>query len=649
MNIQKQNLIFDNQNFIQPLIKQGFLQKENIETVNFFKDFKINLVPPKCFNSNFEDNKWVSINYNKSRSIESINFDSIPKNWILFVKTILCIYEQIPKYGQQHIKSYGSYQNHFSNFKHFFNHLEFKNISSLKEVTEDHLREILMIYSKNKTKTKINSYLYNIQQLYELGPHSYKILHDGLVFNPKIDYFLVGTAKNGKNNGETEILDEELARTLISDSIDWVINKKEDIKNLIELSEILKIKKEEITEKNNRIRHVSLTHVQAKKGLMDSRLGYDKIISVRKNFGKNLIDFLEKGHQNSVNDISPEIADFMKILLIYKKLFSMYQAAIYVVCAAFTGWRASELFSIKLENLKETSEGFQLGTFLIKTTSNKEELIYRPIPEIVAQSIRNLSEINQLADGLIENKMVKTDVDKSFLFKTSLGNPTDLKSLNEDLKIFGKYIIDEKFNISTHQFRRFFAHFYVRRYKGTADAVRWHFRHISKDMILHYTSQALNAKQLASSKKELANDIANQILNNGDYKALSIENRLSDIKLEAKVLAVDEAGKYIQNKIEEELIDLHAMEWGYCVFQKNNKGAACEAKTGPIESRSEPSTCGKCKFLCTGKENIEFWKQSILLHQDITQNKFVTPLMKKESDKMITIGINILNKHQEKE
>ena len=91
------------------------------------------------------------------------------------------------------------------------------------------------------------------------------------------------------------------------------------------------------------------------------------------------------------------------------------------------------------------------------------------------------------------------------------------------------------------------------------------------------------------------------------------------------------------------------MEWGYCVFQKNNKGAAFESKTGPIESRSEPSTCGKCKFLCTGKENIEFWQQSILLHQDITQNKFVTLLMKKESDKMITIGINILNKHQEKE
>lgn len=649
MNIQKQHLIFDNKTIIEPLVKNNFLQKNNIEKIDLLKDFKINLIPPKCFNSNFEDNRWIAINYNKSRGIESINFDSIPKNWVHFLKTILCIYEQIPKYGQSHINSYGTYQNHFSNFKHFFNQLELRNIYSLKDLKEDHLREILMLYSENKTKIKTHTYLYNIQQLYELGPHSYNILNDGLAFNPKVDYFLIGTVKNGKNNGETKILDEELARNLLSESIDWAINKKEDIKNLIELSEILKRKKEEITEKNNRTRHKSLTHVQAKKGLIESISGYEKILSVRKNFGKNLINFLEKGHQNSVNNISPEIVDFMKILLIYKKIFSMYQAAIYVVCASFTGWRASELFSIKLENLKETAEGFQLGTFLIKTTSNKEELIYRPIPAIVAQSIRNLSEINQLADGLIENKMVKKDIDKSFLFKSSIGNPTDLKSLNEDLITFGKYITDEKFSISTHQFRRFFAHFYVRRYKGTADAVRWHFRHISKDMILHYTSQALNAKQLASSKKDLANDIANQILNNGDYKAISIENRISDIKLEAKVLAIDEAGKYIQNKLEEELIDLHAMEWGYCVFQKNNKGAACEAKSGPIESRSEPSTCGKCKFLCTGKENIEFWQQSVLLHQDITKNKFVTSLMKKESEKMITIGINILNKHQEKE
>ena len=41
--------------------------------------------------------------------------------------------------------------------------------------------------------------------------------------------------------------------------------------------------------------------------------------------------------------------------------------------------------------------------------------------------------------------------------------------------------------------------------------------------------------------------------------------------------------------------------------------------------------------------NIEFWQQPILLHQYIVGNKLTTPIMKKESEKLITIGNNILN------
>jgi hypothetical protein len=91
------------------------------------------------------------------------------------------------------------------------------------------------------------------------------------------------------------------------------------------------------------------------------------------------------------------------------------------------------------------------------------------------------------------------------------------------------------------------------------------------------------------------------------------------------------------------------MEWGYCMFQKGNSGAACEAKTGPIEARSEPSTCGRCKFLVTGSENINFWQHTVILHQDINENKFTTKIMKDESQKIIAIGTNILKRHEDKE
>lgn len=648
MNTKKE-LLFEQLPIENNLHHVGNLKKDKVNQIDLLKNFILSLTPPKCFVGNFEDNKWVSKNFNKSRGVESINFESVPSQWILFVKTFLCALDQLPTYGKMSINSFGGYQNYFSKLKHFFNYLDNKKIKNLKDVSEDLLKEIFIDYSKGKIKEKGQTYLLLMSKIFELGPSSYAILNDGLSFNPKNDHFLIGFTKNLKSVGETEILDEEIARKLISESINWVVDKKQNMLDIIYLCNISKNKKIEIAVKNNSKGVSSLTKVQAKKALSDDLLGYNKIYELRKNFKTDLISFLEEGHQYSTKDVSPEIKDFMKILLIYKKLFSMYQSAVYIVCAAFTGWRASEIFSITPNNIRKSGEGFEVGSLMIKTTSNKEEIIYRPVPEIVINAITSLQEIQQTANGLIENKFVKENVDKNILFKTSIGNPSDLKSLTEDLNVFGKYIVDSNFSISTHQFRRFFAHFYIRRYKGTPDAIRWNFRHVSKDMILHYTSQALNAKQLSLSKKELANEISNQIINNDNYKALSVENKLSEIKMEAKVMVVDEAAKYIQRKLENEIVNLHAMEWGYCLFQENNKGAVCEAKTGPIESRSEPSTCGKCKFLCTGKEHIGFWQQTVLLHQDITHNKFATKIMKEESNKMVEIGYNILNKHNEKE
>lgn len=649
MNTKKE-LLFEQFPIENNLPHIGNLKKDKInQEFNSLKNFNLSLTPPKCFVGKFDDSKWISKNFNKSRGVESINFKSIPSQWELFVKTFLCALDQLPTYGKMSINSFGGYQNYFSKLKHFFNYLDNKKIKNINDVSEDLLKEIFIDYSKGKIKEKGQTYLLLMSKIFDLGPSSYAILNDGLSFNPKNDYFLIGFTKNLKEVGETEILDEDIARKLISESIKWIVDKKQDMLDIIYLCNISKNKKIEIAVKNNSKGVSSLTKVQAKNALSADPLGYNKIYELRKNFKTDLISFLEAGHQYSTKDVSPEIKDFMKILLIYKNLFAMYQSAVYIVCASFTGWRASEIFSITPNNIRKNGEGFEVGSLMIKTTSNKEEVIYRPVPEIVINAITSLQEIQHTAKGLIENKFVKENVDKNILFKTSMGNPSDLKSLTEDLNVFGKYIIDNDFSISTHQFRRFFAHFYIRRYKGTPDAIRWNFRHVSKDMILHYTSQALNAKQLSLSKKELANEISNQIINNNNYKALSVENRLSEIRMEAKVLAVDEAAQYVQSKLENEMVNLHAMEWGYCLFQENNKGAVCEAKSGPIESRSEPSTCGRCKFLCTGKEHIGFWQQTVLLHQDITQNNFATKIMKEESNKIIEIGYNILNKHNEKE
>lgn len=610
--------------------------------------FNIKLIPPSCIKSSFEDEKWVGVYVNKSRvSDEIINFTKIPSKWKLYIKKVLCIVDQLPQHKIAKTSAFASFSKYFTVYKHFFNQLESRKIEELKDVREHDLQSIYLDYATGKSKLTNQHYIKVIKKLYDYGPSSYQLLTDGLILNPGINYLIVGNAKKSKPMGETEVIEEDTSKYFISSAIDWVINKKHDLLELIEIGKLYR--EEKGIDYSYKKINIERVYLQAKKDLYSDKLLYQKFMNIRKKFNNDLVCFLDNKDISIEREIAPELLDFIKLHLVIRRVIRIYQAFAYTICASFTGWRASEVFSINPENLKETSVGYYLGSNLIKTTKNKDELISRPVPEIVVNTILNLIEVHKKMDGLFKSKFTEKNKDDFFLFKTPLGTRIDLKSLNEDLNAAWEYMGNKNFKFSTHQFRKFFAHFYIRRYKGTADAVRWNFRHVSKDMILHYTSQAMNAKQLAISKKELATEIVNSIITDNQYTSIGIANEIKDFKanntLKAKILTIEETSKYINDKIDSEFKEVHAMEWGYCMFQKNYKGAVCEAKTGPIESRAEPSTCGRCKFLCTGQENIEFWQQTILLHQEIIENKLTTPIMKKESEKLITVSNNILNRH----
>lgn len=646
MSLKKKSLVFTEVGIPSPQVKND--KKLKIKQPVAKVENNVTWKTPTCFQSEFNDNKWISKGYNQSRGLsESINFGLVSIHWVIIAKQFLCILDQIQEHGKRKVNSYGTFSYNFSALVYLFKELDKLGISKLSDIKEDDFNKIYIAYAEGKTNATNLKNLKILSRLYEYGPHKYNLLSDGLSFDVNKNYLLLGVAKKSKVVGETDIISEDNALHLMSNAIDWVINRKDDLLDLIDISKL------HMDVKNNG-REGTLTVLQAKNLLHNNESVHAKLIKVRSSVGKNLVSFLQEGHRKPVDGVDDELGDFRKINLILKKFHQIYQAFSYVICSSFTGWRASEVFSINSGYLNSTAAGYYLNSNMIKTTMNKNELISRPIPDIVAQTILNLEEINNAIKGIFSHKMVNTNNQVNLLFKNVFGNPLDLKSMNEDLNIAWKAVSDNEHKFSTHQFRRFFAHFYIRRYKGTADAVRWNFRHISKDMILNYTRQAMNAKQLVESKKEFAKEIANSIVSDNQYTSIGVGNDLKKIPvktldLKAKVLTIEEASKYIEDKIESEFKDIHAMEWGYCMFQKGNSGAACEAKTGPIEARSEPSTCGRCKFLVTGSENINFWQHTVILHQDITENSFTTKIMKDESQKIIAIGTNILKRHEDKE
>lgn len=196
--------------------------------------------------------------------------------------------------------------------------------------------------------------------------------------------------------------------------------------------------------------------------------------------------------------------------------------------------------------------------------------------------------------------------------------------------------------IATHQFRRFFALFYLRRHQGNLDAIHRHFRHVSRDMVWAYVKDGLKAQYMAKEKKQLAGEIVHGVVFGKAYSSIAVGKELKEalpsLKFLGKTLSIEDAAAYITKQIDSAYVDLHAMEWGYCMLQRGQSGAACEGRSSPIEARAEPGTCGRCKFLCTGQENVAFWQQTALLHQQVVEHPKSTAIMRAESERLLTIA-----------
>lgn len=605
--------------------------------------FALELRAPSWSANAYEDDAWFDAQSNPSRGRkERINFNILPERWRGFAKQWLCALDQMAEHGSQRSDSYGSAALYFTMMRRFLEGVELLGDNvTLSSLSEDHIQRFFLEYANSGVSSlTLHRMLTLMGRCYKWGPSGYGALDDGLAFDPSKDPFLLGKIKQAPGIQGTDSISESVAQELLSMAIDWVENKSDAVLfclTAVKLYEQAKV---------SRGKTGSLTHVQCRKILAANPDIEKGIEQLRASFGIELRSLLKEGHHASVPGVDGVLADFMKMGQISKKMQQMFQGFVYIVCAGFNGWRASEIFSAQADGIRETPAGFLLASNVIKTAVNRDEPVSRPVPPIVASAVMNLAKVNQAMEGVFPRKGGKVG---DGLFRSTTGGSIDMASLAEDINDAWAFFSGEPTNLKSHQFRKFFAHFFLRRFQGGADAVRWHFRHVSKEMIWAYAKDALGAKELVESKRELAEEIVRGVVLGNGYASASIAHELKvthqTLKIGAKVLTVDEAASYISSEIEGRFSDVHPMEWGYCLFQNGDKGAACEAKSGPIEARSEPSTCGRCKFLCTGSENVPYWQQAAILHQEIVEHPKATKIMKVQSERFLVTASTILSRH----
>lgn len=653
--MQKNSLKFTNAEHVhhapQTLQKRGQEQAKRASEnpVPQMPNFHVASTPPKWSSSTFESDKWSTSRGNPARGrLESINFENLPEAWRRYAKLWFCAKDQIVEHGRGGALSFGTASLSFSVLCHFLKSVNDLEIKTLSALTKDQLQCIYLGYAKSGvSEITLKRYLAVLARSHHWGPSGLGVLDDGLSFDPAGDEFLKGKARQASAPMETPSLSEDVAQKLLAMAIEWVENRSEDVSFVISAAKLAtRAKAAKAAKKELNERQEGLTVVQARKILEAHPDIATALATLPQRLGFAPRSLILEGHQQVKAGAEGIVADFMKIGLIAKKMHQIHQGFVYIICAGLNGWRSSEVFSVMPEGVRQTPAGFTLDSKIIKTATNRDDAVSRPVPEIVAKAVRSLAKINTEIIGLFPRKKGRHGLG---LFKSTSGGDIDTQSVMEDINYAWKFFQGEDIGFRSHQFRKFFAHFFIRRFQGGADAVRWHFRHVSKEMVWAYAKDAMNAKQLVAAKKELAGEIVNSVVFGSGYASGHVGRDLkavsSTLRLGARILTVEEAASFISSQVEANFVDIHAMEWGYCLFQNGDSGAACEARTGPIEARSEPATCGRCKFMCTGKENIAFWQQTALLHQEITAHPKATKMMKIESEKILSTAENILNRH----
>lgn len=568
---------------------------------------------------------------------EGVRFDTLPAAYRWTGRIYLWALDHVDTVGvTRRAKSAGSARLSLSYVRRLTTELDAIGIRTLKDVPPAVLLYIFRSYcdlesAKPKTRSRAERFAQVLQSLYQLGPTRDCWLPDGLAFDP--DPLVSGIVRQGGLRpivGHGAIEDDD-GHELGNLAIRYVEDLASPIFMIIGVWRVVRAVRKTRTPFYARKAIDEL--FQRRPDLLE------KLKTARTAFDAPLWHIVRSraDRQYAHIDADDLMRDCLNLGLIARELREGLQAMCYVVCAIFNGWRVSEILSTDDRAVKAFAAGFTLETRLRKGTLDPTAEVARPVPPIVAKAMKVLAELNLAYFGDHAGRQ----------FRSDSGGQATCQAINRginEVHRFHKGV--EAPRITTHQFRGFFAEFYLRRFKGNLDALRRHFRHVSRDALWAYVRDAGGARYLAKAKRALAIEISKSIVFGDEYKSRGVGARhRSRLQYLARTMSLEDAEREIKRNIEEDMAEVHPMPWGYCLFQKGQVGAVCEAKDGPIEARSEPGTCGRCQFLATGPENIVFWQGTYLVHQEVVESPLSVPILKQTSAQMVEVATEILLRH----
>jgi hypothetical protein len=356
---------------------------------------------------------------------------------------------------------------------------------------------------------------------------------------------------------------------------------------------------------------------------------YDDVISA--------ITIAVGGHLEHVRGRKPSVLEFTMTIC-------------FIIVAAFTGFRISEQLSVSSKGLSNSRSGLSLQSRVRKTSKRAAGfLTMRPVPPIVQKAIL-LAEKIGVAEKDYPSSIFALLKDDGSLQLDDAAKWAD--RINRFAKIAGvPHLVDRgmpvQWHFTTQQFRRFFALFYVRRYSGPLDPLRFHFRHITDDMILFYTNDPDTARFLIEEKYEFTSQLM-QMIATGELKATgSFGNMLSNLgaSYRAQSLTPQQIQSMIVEWIDEERLELVATPYGLCASSQARAAfAVCgSAADGmPNITRRTMDGCFVCPNGCQTEQDIPALRIEFLVNKEVTESIKEGPIHQVAIDRMRKIKDKLL-------
>lgn len=216
--------------------------------------------------------------------------------------------------------------------------------------------------------------------------------------------------------------------------------------------------------------------------------------------------------------------------------------------------------------------------------------------------------------------------------------PTEVLKSKFTTKAVMNNLMEDTLYPTPHGFRHMWAEAIYRRFDGDAGwMIRSQFQHISRGMWLDYVRNKDNRSDHQISKyKVISSLVQNYLKNQGKGYAGQLNIWLRRVFQQTSISSPDELAQLVDHLTTEEIENIKANPWGYCLLKRRTRSKARCAENGePMRYNASPDLCLGCAHNLMQPVNVEWSILHAAPHIEVLRNPDTPGMFKASSYELV--------------